>query len=39
MHMKYNFNLFLVQITILFIINSVTANVLEKLTDMTLAGK
>ncbi|XP_029174823.1 uncharacterized protein LOC114943390 isoform X1 [Nylanderia fulva] len=37
MYMKYNFNLFLMQITILFIINSVTANLLEKLTDMTVA--
>ncbi|XP_050457945.1 uncharacterized protein LOC126854870 [Cataglyphis hispanica] len=38
MHTKYTFNLFLAQtMTILFIINSVTANLLEKLTEMTLA--
>lgn len=40
MHTKYTFNLFLAQtMTILFIINFVTANLLEKLTEMTLAGK
>ncbi|XP_011694741.1 PREDICTED: uncharacterized protein LOC105454085 isoform X2 [Wasmannia auropunctata] len=37
MHMKYNFNLLLIQMAMIFIlINSVTANLLDKLTEMTL---
>lgn len=41
MHIKYNFNLCLTQIIIiiLFVINSITANLLEKNTKITLAGK
>lgn len=40
MHIKYNFNLCLTQtIIILLVINSITANLLKKNTEITLAGK
>jgi len=40
MQTKYNFNLLLIQIVmILFLLNFVTANLLKKLTEMTLTGK
>jgi len=40
MQTKYNFNLFSIQMAmILFLLNFVTANLLEKLTEMTLTGK
>jgi len=40
MQTKYNFNLLLIQMAmILFLLNFVTANLLEKLTEMTLTGK